>query len=105
MRTRNRTPDGLETGLRMGCGGLVGLLVGIVTAVGFADWIRLPSLAWVFIPVMMAVCALCAWRLGDEFYARRPDGELTLPMRGFLLLLSAISLAGSVWLVFTQGGR
>ncbi|MBL9087193.1 MAG: hypothetical protein JNM10_08610 [Planctomycetia bacterium] len=104
MRTRKRTPDRLETGLRLGCGGLFGLLLGVVALGRFAFRVGVPTLAYVGIPVLVVVCALAAWRLGDDFYHRWSDGEFMLPTRWTLTALGAALLALVLWMWWRNGG-
>lgn len=104
MRTRKRPPDGLETGLRLGCGGLFGLLLGVGALGRLAFRTGSPTIAWVGIPVLVVVCALAAWRLGDDFYHRWSDGEFMLPTRWTFGLLGATVLAFIVWMWWRTGG-
>lgn len=104
MRTRKRPPDGLETGLRLGCGGLFGLLLGVGALGRLAFRTGSPTIAWVGIPVLVVVCALAAWRLGDDFYRGWSDGEFMLPTRWTFGLLGATVLAFIVWMWWRTGG-
>jgi hypothetical protein len=58
--------SGLETGLRLGCGGLLGLLLGVLCAFGLADGDG-PKLVAVT-SVSVVVCAGLAWRYGERFW-------------------------------------
>ncbi len=53
-------------GLRLGCGGLFGLVVGLVW---FGDELfRGAPLALALVPVAVVACAVLAWRYGDAFW-------------------------------------
>ena len=62
-------PDGLEKGIRIGCGGIVGAFVGLALyARFFFRWVRDP---WIAVAIILFVAALCAWgalRGGDRFW-------------------------------------
>jgi hypothetical protein len=58
--------DGLETGLRLGCGALIGLASSLWIWIGLAD-----GLAGRAVAVSCASAVLCAWlawRFGDRFW-------------------------------------
>jgi hypothetical protein len=58
-----------ETIARIGCGGIVGLLVGAAIAVGTVSYFA-NSIAEIILIVGIAVaaCAFLAWRFGDRFF-------------------------------------
>jgi hypothetical protein len=61
----------MESGTRIGCGALVGVLVGLVLVTGvglagFADGSRRTLVTILVLSIV--VCALLGWRLGDRFF-------------------------------------
>ena len=73
MVLRTPGPDRLEQGIRIGCGGLFGLLVfGVLFRFGYRRLLRpldVAWLTWVAIPLGSAVFAYLAWRYGDRFWS------------------------------------
>jgi hypothetical protein len=65
-------PDRLENALRLGCGGLFGLLVGALIVVHVLRrriWQDFPTpLGWLVIGLSIVACALMALRWGDRFW-------------------------------------
>ena len=67
-------PDRLEIGLRFGCGGLLGLVVGLYGM--FRFWrARDADAAWFWgiIAVTVVVCGGLAVRYGDRFFEKVSD--------------------------------
>jgi hypothetical protein len=62
-------PNSQETFVRIGCGALVGLLVGLPIVVGTVGyWANsIAVILWV-VALSVAVCALIGWRFGDRFF-------------------------------------
>ena len=58
-----------ETLARIGCGGLVGLLVGMAVVVGtIAHWANSITVLVSVVALSVVVCALIGWRFGDSFF-------------------------------------
>ena len=62
-------PDSQETLVRIGCGALVGLLVGLAIIVGTVSyWANSIAVILGIVALSVAVCALIGWRFGDRFF-------------------------------------
>jgi len=63
------TPESQETFVRIGCGAVVGLLLGLGIVVGTASyWANsISTLVWTVV-LSVVVCAFLGWRLGDRFF-------------------------------------
>jgi hypothetical protein len=62
------TPESQETFVRIGCGALVGLLVGLVLVVGTVSYWANSSVAFAGVVGLSAVvCSFLGWRFGDRF--------------------------------------
>jgi hypothetical protein len=62
-------PNSQETFVRIGCGALVGLLVGlaiVVRTVGY--WAKSLAVILCMVALSVAICALIGWRFGDRFF-------------------------------------
>ena len=53
-----KRPDGMELSIRLGCGGLFGLLIGVLIALRLS-WVLFGSAA-AFVPLLLAIVVLCA---------------------------------------------
>jgi hypothetical protein len=63
------TPDRQETIVRLGCGAIVGLIVGFGLLVGTVSHLANSVLEIaLFVGGSVVVCALLAWRFGDRFF-------------------------------------
>ena len=76
MPRSEKGPDGLETGIRLGCGGMLGLVVFGPLFVRLALRTRSPLVGYVGVPLGVVVFAVLAYRWGDEFWRRVGDDEL-----------------------------
>ena len=65
-------PDRLEQGIRLGCGGLFGLFVGVYIVFRIVLRLSPPSastlIAWATVGVSTVVCALLSRHYGDRFW-------------------------------------
>jgi hypothetical protein len=62
-------PDRPETITRIGCGVMVGLLVGFAIVVGTASFYANSIGTFVLVVgLSVAVCAFLGWRFGDRFF-------------------------------------
>jgi hypothetical protein len=63
------TPEAQESFARIGCGALVGLLLGLAIAVGTASyWANSISALVCVVALAVVFCALIGWRFGDRFF-------------------------------------
>jgi hypothetical protein len=63
------TPEAHETFVRIGCGALVGLFLGLAIVVGTVSyWANSISALVCVVALSVAVCALIGWRFGDRFF-------------------------------------
>ena len=63
------TPDREDTIVRVGCGAVVGLFVGLALLVGTVSYFANSTLGLVSaVAVSVLVCAVLAWRFGDRFF-------------------------------------
>jgi uncharacterized protein YacL len=63
------TPDRQDTIVRVGCGAVVGLIVGFALVVGTVSYFADPVIERILIVAgSVAVCAVLAWRFGDRFF-------------------------------------
>lgn len=90
-----RRPDGLEAGLRIGCGALFGLALLGPLLTRFAFRWRAPLLWQLGLPAVVVLFALLAYRWGDGLYDRWRDGELAGSERAWLWIV----LAGILFVV------
>ena len=102
MKATRHEPDGLEKGLRLGCGGLVGLLLfGRL----FARWAlraKDPTLAYLCMGAGTVLFAVLALRQGDRFWQRFGDWEGFLPPRFLFALLGALLLGAILYMRFSR---
>jgi hypothetical protein len=69
MRLVNSKPESQEAFVRIGCGALVGLLVGAAVVVGTVSYWANSSLAIAGVVVVsVVVCAFLGLRFGDRFF-------------------------------------
>lgn len=61
-------PDALEKKIRIGCGAVLGLIVGLLF--GFAGFGLVAGWLWAFSGLLAAACAFFALRYGDRFWFR-----------------------------------
>jgi hypothetical protein len=61
-------PDGFDRAIRMGCGSLLGLLLGIPLAIYLWRDFRATWLSWGALVFVVLSCALFALRYGDRFW-------------------------------------
>jgi uncharacterized protein YacL len=63
------TRDPQDTIVRIGCGAIVGLLIGLALLVGTASYFANSIVDLIFIVVgCVVVCAALGWRFGDRFF-------------------------------------
>jgi hypothetical protein len=63
----NRKPDGLEKGIRFGCGGLLGLLLGLRASLYF--WVgEEVSLAVLIVVLAVVLCGFASMKMGERFW-------------------------------------
>lgn len=61
--------DAEDTVVRLGCGAVVGLFVGLVLLVGFGtQFLRSRWAMGVLVLLSVVVCADLAWKMGDRFF-------------------------------------
>jgi hypothetical protein len=70
MRLVNSKPESQEAFVRIGCGALVGLLVGAAIVVGTAGYWGNSMVAFAGVVVVsVVVCAVLGRRFGDRFFS------------------------------------
>jgi uncharacterized protein YacL len=63
------TPDRQDTIVRVGCGAVVGLIVGFALLVSTVSYLANSIVGLILIVAgSMVVCAAMAWRFGDRFF-------------------------------------
>jgi uncharacterized protein YacL len=63
------TPDRQDTIVRVGCGAVVGLFVGLALLVGTVSYLANSTLELLMtVVVSILLCAVLAWRFGDRFF-------------------------------------
>ena len=63
------TPDRQDTIVRVGCGAVVGLIVGFALLVGTVSYLANSIVELVVVVAgSVAICAALAWRFGDRFF-------------------------------------
>ena len=63
------TPSSQDTFVRVGCGALVGLLVGLAFVVGTVSyWANSIAVILLVVSLSVVVCGLIGWRFGDRFF-------------------------------------
>ena len=62
-------PDSKDTFIRIGCGAMVGVLVGMLIVVGtLVYWVNSITALVSVVALSVVVCALVGWRFGDTFF-------------------------------------
>jgi hypothetical protein len=70
MPTLLRVPEQVA---RLGCGAVVGLLLGVVLVVNMADAFYSRAAMGVVVFVSVVVCSWLGWRFGDRFFHSIPQ--------------------------------
>jgi hypothetical protein len=69
MSSLKHKPESQEAFVRIGCGALVGLLVGAAIVVGTVSYWANSVAALVYgVGLSVVVCAFLGWRFGDRFF-------------------------------------
>jgi uncharacterized membrane protein (Fun14 family) len=63
------TPDRQDILVRVGCGAVVGLIVGLALVVGTVSYFANSVVEFILtVAASVLVCAVLAWRFGDRFF-------------------------------------
>lgn len=95
------TPDGLDKGLRIGCGALFGAFAALFIVRRLFRYGGLPLL-YILVPIGMVLCAWLAYKKGDRFWEF--DGWVfgERSFRYWLLLMAALIIGLVVWIKSTS---
>lgn len=69
----SHNPDRLEKAFRFGCGGLLGLLLGLFLSIKFFYMLENRILSIIIIGITVVLCGLAAMEKGDRFWYSLKD--------------------------------